>query len=131
MRDYYTVLQVAPEASDEEIKAAFRNLAKTCHPDVRPGDRAAEAEFQEARQAYQLLRNPEKRKLYDAFLAERREAERRRRRRSVATMSTTFVLTAAAVLLATTLLHMDGVASAGGNLLAWVPGATPQWTGPQ
>jgi curved DNA-binding protein CbpA len=126
MRDYYAVLQVAPEASDADIKTAFRNLAKTCHPDVRPGDPAAEAAFQEARQAYLLLTSPEKRKLYDAYLADRREAERRRFRRSLVTMSTTFVLTAAAVLLATALLHMGGIAFGGGNLLAWVPGATRQ-----
>jgi curved DNA-binding protein CbpA len=126
MRDYYAVLQVAPEASEAEIKAAFRNLAKTCHPDVRPGDRTAEAEFQEARRAYLLLANPEKRALYDAHLADRRKAERRRFRRSLVTMSTTFVLTAASVLLATAILHMGGVAFGGGNLLAWVPGAMPQ-----
>jgi DnaJ-class molecular chaperone len=126
MRDYYAVLQVAPEAGDAEIKSAFRNLAKSCHPDMRPGDPDAEAAFQEARYAYQLLSNPEKRKHYDAFLADRRAAERRRFRRAVATMSTTFVLTATGVLLATTLLHVGGLALGGGSLLAWVPGAALQ-----
>ena len=68
MLDLYSVLQVAPKASDAEIKSAFRTLAKTCHPDVRPGDREAEQAFHEARQAYRFLTNPETRKAYDVFL---------------------------------------------------------------
>jgi DnaJ-class molecular chaperone len=125
MRDLYSVLQVAPRASDAEIKSAFRNLAKLYHPDVRPGDREAEAAFQEAQRAYTYLSNPQTRKLYDTFLADRRAAERRRLRRSLATMSATFVLTTAVVLLAMTLLHGGGLAF-GGSLLAWVPGPAPQ-----
>ena len=58
MRDPYSVLQVAPKASDAEIKSAFRSVAKTCHPDVRPGDRQAEQTFHEARQAYLLPQQP-------------------------------------------------------------------------
>ena len=58
MRDPYSVLHVAPRASDAEIKSAFRALAKTCHPDVRPGDRGAEQTFHEARQAYRLSHQP-------------------------------------------------------------------------
>ena len=97
MRNFYSVLRVAPKASDAEIKTAFRTLAKTCHPDVRPGDSGAEEAFQEAKRAYQFLSNPETRKIYDDYLASRRALERRRFRRAAATMSTTFVLTAATV----------------------------------
>jgi curved DNA-binding protein CbpA len=98
MRNFYSVLRVAPKASDAEIKTAFRNLAKTCHPDVRPGDSAAEEAFQEAKRAYKFLSNPETRKVYDDYLASRRALERRRFRRAAATMSTSFLLTAATVL---------------------------------
>jgi DnaJ-class molecular chaperone len=106
MRDLYSVLQVAPKASDAEIKSAFRTLAKACHPDVRPGDREAEQAFHEARQAYRLLANTEKRKAYDAFLAGQRAAERTRRRRAAArTMSASFLLTVATVALAAAWWH--------------------------
>lgn len=100
MRDLYSVLQVAPKASDAEIKSAFRSLAKTCHPDVRPGDREAEQAFHEARQAYRYLANPETRKMYDDYLASQRAAERAKRRRTVRTMSASFLLTVTAVALA-------------------------------
>jgi DnaJ-class molecular chaperone len=99
MRDLYSVLHVAPKASDAEIKSAFRTVAKSCHPDVRPGDRAAEQSFHEARQAYMYLSNPEMRRIYDDFLESQHVAERARRRRAVRTMSATFLLTVAAVAL--------------------------------
>jgi curved DNA-binding protein CbpA len=116
MRDFYSVLQVAPKASDAEIKAAFRNLAKTCHPDVKPGDPAAEEAFQEARRAYQFLSNTETRRMYDDFLASRRAAARLRFRRSLATMSATFLLTAATVV-GTVLWIGEGSLSLGGERL--------------
>jgi curved DNA-binding protein CbpA len=100
MRNLYSVLQVAPKASDAEIRSAFRSLAKTCHPDVRPGDREAEQAFHEAREAYRYLANPDTRKLYDDYLASQRAAERTRRRRVVRTMSASFLLTVTAVVLA-------------------------------
>jgi curved DNA-binding protein CbpA len=100
MRDFYSVLQVAPKAGEAEIKSAFRNLAKTCHPDMRPGDRAAEEAFQEIRRAYRFLSNPATRKIYDTFLADRRAVERAYFRRRLATMSATFTLTAIAVVVA-------------------------------
>jgi curved DNA-binding protein CbpA len=100
MRDPYSVLRVAPKASDAEIKSAFRTLAKACHPDVRPGDRGAEETFHEARQAYLYLSNPENRRLYDDYLESQRAAERVRRRRALRTMSASFLLTVAAVALA-------------------------------
>jgi curved DNA-binding protein CbpA len=112
MRNLYAVLRVAPKASDAEIKAAFRNMAKTCHPDVKPGDSEAEAAFQEVKRAYTFLGNPETRKVYDAYLASRRAVERRRFRRAAATMSASFVLTAATVLVAMIWLQHGGVTSA-------------------
>jgi DnaJ-class molecular chaperone len=106
MRDLYSVLQVAPMASDVEIKSAFRTLAKTCHPDVRPGDREAEQTFHEARQAYRFLTNPETRKAYDVFLESQRAADRARRRRAaLRTMSASFLLTVATVALAAAWWH--------------------------
>jgi DnaJ-class molecular chaperone len=118
MRNFYSVLQVAPKASEAEIKAAFRTLAKTCHPDLAPGDRQAEEVFQEAKRAYTFLSNPETRKLYDAFLAERSAAEWQRRRRSAMTMSATFVLTAATVILAVLWLNVGSMPFVGGRLSA-------------
>jgi DnaJ-class molecular chaperone len=112
MQDFYTVLRVAPKASDAEIKTAFRNRAKACHPDVKPGDSEAEAAFQEVERAYKFLSNPETRKAYDAFLASRRAAKRRRLRRAAATMSASFLLTAATVLVAMIWLQYGGVPSA-------------------
>jgi DnaJ-class molecular chaperone len=105
MRDLYSVLHVAPKASDAEIKSAFRNVAKTCHPDVRPGDAEAERTFHEARQAYVYLSNPEMRRIYDDFLGAKRAAERTRRRRAVRTMSASFLLTVMAVALAVVWWH--------------------------
>jgi DnaJ-class molecular chaperone len=105
MRDLYSVLHVAPKASDAEIKSAFRTVAKTCHPDMRPGDRTAEETFHEARQAYLYLSNPEMRRIYDDYLEGRRAARRARRRRTVRTMSASFVLTVAAVALAALWWH--------------------------
>ncbi|HWE17159.1 MAG TPA: J domain-containing protein [Hyphomicrobiaceae bacterium] len=99
MRNLYSVLQVAPKASDAEIKAAFRNVVKTCHPDVKPGDPEAEQAFQEAKRAYKFLSKPETRKIYDDYLAHRQAAARQRLRRAAATMSATFLLTAASVVL--------------------------------
>jgi DnaJ-class molecular chaperone len=66
-RDYYEVLGVARDASAEEIKKAYRKLARKHHPDVNPGDKSAEARFKEAQQAYDVLSDAEKRSLYDRF----------------------------------------------------------------
>jgi DnaJ-class molecular chaperone len=120
MQDFYTVLQVAPEASGAEIKTAFRNMAKTCHPDMKPGDSEAEAAFQEVKRAYELLSNPEGRKAYDEFLAGQRAVRRRRFRHAAATMSASFVLTAATVVGAMIWLQNGGALSA--RELAEAPG---------
>jgi curved DNA-binding protein CbpA len=63
--NYYIVLGVANNAGFEEIKAAYRELAKKYHPDKNPGNKAAEDFFKEVQQAYAVLSNPEKRKKYD------------------------------------------------------------------
>lgn len=66
-RDYYEVLGVDKKASQDEIKKAYRKLAKKYHPDAHPGDKAAEEKFKEANEAYEVLGNEEKRKKYDQF----------------------------------------------------------------
>ena len=66
-RDYYEVLGLNKGASEEEIKKAFRSLAKKYHPDMNPGDATAEAKFKEVNEAYEVLSDPEKKSRYDQF----------------------------------------------------------------
>lgn len=66
-RDYYEVLGIAKTASDDEIKGAYRKLAKKYHPDLHPGDKASEEKFKEVGEAYEILSNKEKRQRYDQF----------------------------------------------------------------
>ena len=66
-RDYYEVLGVSRNATDAEIKKAYRTLAKKYHPDMNPGDKEAEKKFKEASEAYAVLSDSEKRRQYDQF----------------------------------------------------------------
>lgn len=66
-RDYYEVLEVAKNATPEEIKKAYRKKAIQYHPDKNPGDKEAEEKFKEAAEAYEVLSNPDKRARYDQF----------------------------------------------------------------
>jgi DnaJ-class molecular chaperone len=64
-KDYYKILGVQRGATQAEVKKTFRKLARQCHPDVCPGDKAAEERFKEINEAYEVLGDPEKRKKYD------------------------------------------------------------------
>jgi molecular chaperone DnaJ len=66
-RDYYEVLEVAKNASDDDLKKAYRRMAMKFHPDRNPGDGEAEAKFKEATEAFEVLADPEKRQRYDRF----------------------------------------------------------------
>ncbi|HEX8117193.1 MAG TPA: J domain-containing protein [Pyrinomonadaceae bacterium] len=66
-RDYYEVLGVSRGATEEQVKAAYRKLARKFHPDLNPGDRAAEERFKELQEAYDVLSDADKRKLYDQY----------------------------------------------------------------
>jgi curved DNA-binding protein len=69
-KDYYQILGVSPDASEKDIKQAYRKLARQHHPDVNPGDKSAEEKFKEINEAYQALSNAEQRKKYDAMRAD-------------------------------------------------------------
>jgi DnaJ-class molecular chaperone len=66
-KDFYKLLGINRGADEKEIRSAYRKLARKYHPDVNPNDKSAEAKFKEISEAYDVLSDPEKRKLYDQF----------------------------------------------------------------
>ena len=66
-KDYYEVLGIDRNAQEEDIKKAYRRLAKKYHPDVNPGDNNAESKFKEINEAYEILSDPQKKARYDKF----------------------------------------------------------------
>lgn len=66
-KDYYNILGVNRNATEKELKQAYRRLARKYHPDVNPGDKSGEARFKEINEAFETLSDPEKRKKYDQF----------------------------------------------------------------
>src|SRR5260370_33982926 len=66
-KDYYAILGIKKTASAEEIRKAFRKLARKHHPDVNPGDKKAEEKFKEISEANDILSDEKKRKIYDQF----------------------------------------------------------------
>ena len=81
-RDYYKVLELARNATEAEIKKAYRRLAMKFHPDRNPDDKEAEEKFKEAKEAYEVLTDAQKRAAYDQFGHAGLEADPRRRRDS-------------------------------------------------
>ena len=95
-RDYYEVLGIKRDATQDQIRQAFRKLARKLHPDVNPGDIASEEKFKEINEANEVLSDPEKRKRYDQLGANWKDGDSLRLRGSVAPMLTSARSSAAA-----------------------------------
>ena len=74
-KDYYQILGVSKNATDDEIKKAYRKLARKLHPDLNPNDKEAHKKFQEVNEANEVLSDPEKRKKYDQYGKDWQHAE--------------------------------------------------------
>jgi DnaJ-class molecular chaperone len=109
MGNLYGVLGVARSADNAMIKSAFRNLAKTHHPDLHGGNQRSEQYFKEIIRAYKTLGDPGARAIYDAECAKERAQARRRVGRAFATMSASFVLTISSGLLVGIWLLSEGL----------------------
>src|SRR6202046_608960 len=66
-QDYYQTLGVAKEANADDIRKAYRKLARKHHPDLNPGDKAAEDRFKKVQEAYDVLSDPKKKQMYDQY----------------------------------------------------------------
>ena len=75
MENYYNILGVAQSANQDEIKKAFRNLAKKYHPDLHPNNTAIELKFKKINEAYEILKNEEKRKEYNKKLGGKKDTK--------------------------------------------------------
>lgn len=72
MKDWYRILGVSRQASESEIKTAYRKLAKQYHPDTHPGDQECERRFRDISEAYSILSDPEKRRKHNAAFQEKK-----------------------------------------------------------
>ena len=81
-KDYYAVLGVSRDAKPEEIRKSYRHLARKYHPDVNPGNKGAEEKFKQLSEAYEIISDEKKRKIYDqyGFYSDNLPAGRLRRR---------------------------------------------------
>jgi DnaJ-class molecular chaperone len=70
-KDYYAILGVSRDAKPVEVRKAYRRLARKYHPDVNPGNKAAEEKFKELSQAYEILGDDKKRQVYDQYSSRR------------------------------------------------------------
>lgn len=100
MSDLYEVLGLPRGANEQQVKTAYRTLARRFHPDVNAGDETAEQRFKEVSLAYETLGHPQEREAYDRNLARRSAEARRRYWQLTATAAATFVLTTSSVSLA-------------------------------
>jgi curved DNA-binding protein CbpA len=98
LRSLYAVLGLRSRAHSDEIKAAFRKLAKQYHPDLHPGDRRAEERFKEINEAHAILSDADARARYDASLSQKGLLRRRRVRKAAWTMATSFSVTVTLIL---------------------------------